>query len=75
MREAVISVAKNNPHAIVIGVSINENGATYIIDVGSEANKEKAAQMAQKMQQDVGVIQIKPFNGKILIFGGKLIKI
>ena len=36
---------------------------------------EKAAQMVQKMQQDVGVMQIKPFNGKILIFGGKLIKI
>ncbi len=75
VREAVISVAKNNPHAIVIGVSINENGATYIVDIGSEGNKEKAIQMAQKMQQDVGVAQIKPFNGKILIFGGKLIKI
>ncbi len=75
VREAVIGVAKNNPHAIVIGVSINENGATYIVDIGIEANKEKAAQMVQKMQQDVGVAQIKPFNGKILIFGGKLIKI
>ncbi len=73
LREAVIKVSKQYNDKIVIGTAKNENGATYIIDAGINADHVKAKKIAEEIQNNVGVTQIKAFNGKMIIFGGKFI--
>lgn len=75
IREAVVGIKKFNQNAIIIGVAINENGATYVVDIGSGASLSKAVDLVQKIQIDVGVASIKQFVGKMLIFGGKYVTI